>query len=110
MLIGLPLTFQIEFLLGSTAKSVLDLIYFADDKVASGVMRKKRIIHPGQRRLKKWLIASFKLEDASAEHTPDSAEAGFASIYLGDAFKAKKDPEHLPPTSKIVLRSADVLC
>lgn len=90
-----------EFLLWSTAKAVLALVKFADAKVESGVMSKKRLIVPGAKRLKKWLISCFvpDEEQSSSETTPDQAEGGSRYVNTGDAFRQKKDPEHLPPTN-----------
>ena len=88
-----------EFLLWSTGRAVVALVHFADKKVEDGTMRKNRVISPTIKRLKKWVTSSLKVEDATMEHTPDSAEAGGVSIYSGASFRAAKDPEHLPPTN-----------
>lgn len=88
-----------EFLLWSTGRAVLALVHFADKKVEDGTMKRNRLMFPTLKRLKKWVTGSLKVEDSSMEHTPDSTEAGGASIYTGDSFRAAKDPEHLPPTN-----------
>ena len=88
-----------EFLLWSTGRAVLSLVQFADRKVEDGTMKKRRLILPGNRRLKKWIFNLWKGEDEGTEHTPDLIESGGAGIYSGQSFEAAKDPEHLPPTN-----------
>ena len=62
-------------------------------------MKRKRIILPGLKRLKKWFLGLFKVEDTGTEHSPDSTESGGANIYAGTSYEVAKDPEHLPPTN-----------
>lgn len=88
-----------EFLLWSTGRAVLELVRFADLKVEEGVMKKKRFISPDLKQMKKWIFSTFKVEDTNSEQTPDDVETGGTGIYIGDSFKAAKDPEHLPPTN-----------
>lgn len=88
-----------EFLLWSTGRAVLGLVRFADLKVEEGVMKKKRFIFPHLKRIKKWIYSTVKVEDTNTEHTPDDVETGGTGIYVGDSFKAAKDPEHLPPAN-----------
>lgn len=62
-------------------------------------MKKNRLIHPGLRRLRKW-IRSLGTEDSAVDsNTPDSLEGGSSIVYLGSGFNKKKDPEHLPATT-----------
>ena len=88
-----------EFLLWSTARAVLNLIRFADEKVGDGTMKKSRLILPGRRRIQKWIFSSLKAEDASPDQSPDSTEVGTSNVYLGESFHDRKDPEHLAPTN-----------
>ena len=88
-----------EFLLWSTGQAVIDLVRFADIKRSQGVMTRNRLIFPGRKRLKKWILGAFRKEDTSAEHTPDTTEATNVHVELGQAFRERRDPEHLPPTS-----------
>lgn len=88
-----------EFLLWSTGQAILDLVRFADSKAEKGLLNKKQITVPGYKRLKKWILNVLKLEDTDIEQTPDNLEVGSSGIYVGDSFKASKDPEHLPPTN-----------
>ena len=79
---------------------MLHFAEFADRKVEDGTMKRRRIINPGAKRLKKWLQSVFKSEDlTSTEQNPDATDSGAAGVYAGSSFQAKKDPEHLPPAN-----------
>lgn len=93
----LYLILYLEHLLYSTGVAVSKLIKFADKKAEEGTMKKNRLILPGKRRLKKWIMNIGK-EDATIDtESPDSLESGANTVYLGAGFNPKKDPEHLPP-------------
>jgi hypothetical protein len=93
----LYLILYLEHLLYSVGMAVGTLVKFADKKVADGTMAKNRLIWPGWKRLKKWVM-NIGREDASVDtESPDSLESGQNIVYLGAGFNKKKDPEHLPP-------------
>ncbi|KFX90595.1 hypothetical protein V490_06378 [Pseudogymnoascus sp. VKM F-3557] len=95
----LYLILYMEHLLYSTGIAILNFVKFADKKVEDGTMAKKRLIVPGQRRIKKWILGLGRRDDtttAGAEF-PDSTEAGMNNVYMGSGFNKRKDPEHLPP-------------
>ena len=81
--------------------AIEDLISFADFKVENGIMDRKRLLPPGKKALKEWILLSFSVEDASTDHMPDIAEANMCSIFLGEAFDKRKDPEHLTLISNL---------
>jgi hypothetical protein len=56
-----------------TGSAIAKLVSFADKKVEDGTMKKNRLILPGQRRLKKWLL-NFGQEDSALDASPDSQE------------------------------------
>jgi hypothetical protein len=59
-------------------------------------MKKKRLILPGIRRIRKLFESAWSKE----EDTDYGIEDGqMTSIYMGDSLKARKDPEHLPPAN-----------
>lgn len=91
-----------EQLLESTGHVVYDFIQFADEKVASGKLARKRLVIPGSKRLLKWLISAFKAEDS---HEDDNLGGDINSqnniLQLGEAYKHRKDPEHLPPENML---------
>jgi hypothetical protein len=76
------------FLLHSISGAVLRLVRFADKRDLAN--KQSKFLFPGRKRFKKWA------QDANAED-----EATFESentiVCLGEAYKKKKDPEHLPP-------------
>ena len=88
-----------EFLLYTTGQAVLNLVHFADTKVKEGVLKRKRVIVPGARRMQKWLISSMNTSDSDMENVLENNEIGTSGIYMGDSLQSKKDPEHLPPTN-----------
>ena len=92
----LYLILYLRFLMWSTGKAVLAMVQFADSKVADGTMKKKRLILPGLRRIRKLFANAFSKE----EDTDYGIEDGqMTNVYLGDSLKARKDPEHLPPAN-----------
>jgi hypothetical protein len=88
-----------EHLLYSTGTAITALVKFADQKAEAGTMKKNRLILPGKRRLKKWIISIGKEDTSIDTESPDSLESGVNEIYMGKGFNAKKDPEHLPPVT-----------
>ena len=96
---------QMEFLLWSTGKGVLDLVRFADSKVECGATKKRKLILPGKKRIRRWATNAFHAEDGSTDLAPDHTEAGISGVYLGALYQKRKDPEHLPPTSTCLIFS-----
>jgi hypothetical protein len=93
----LYLILYLENLLYSTAFAISQLVKFADKKVEEGKLKKNRLLVPGKRRIKKWIVSLGK-EDSNVDHeSPDSLEAGNNTVYMGSGFSPQKDPEHLPP-------------
>ena len=88
---------QIEQLLLSTARSVLEFVKFADERRESGKLSRKHFVFPGGKRLKKWVLSTFKVQDANEDdHMADMGTQN-VSFELGEAYSRRKDPEHLPP-------------
>ncbi|ESZ98380.1 hypothetical protein SBOR_1258 [Sclerotinia borealis F-4128] len=88
-----------ENLLYTAGLAVIKLVRFADGKVEDGTMKKNRLIMPGQRRLKKWILGIANADTTVDSNTPDNQEAGINNVYMGSGFNPRKDPEHLPPTT-----------
>lgn len=58
-------------------------------------MKKNRLIFPGIRRIRKWVM-SIGSEDSTVDNTtPDSMESGVNIVYMGAGFNGRKDPEHM---------------
>ncbi|KAI9837323.1 MAG: hypothetical protein M1819_000397 [Sarea resinae] len=96
----LYLILYMEFLMWSTAKAVQELVRFADLKVEDGTMKRSRMIFCGLRRLKKWAFSLFTFQDSGLDESNyEGLSSGAQIVYLGDSFKSRKDPEHLPPAT-----------
>ena len=93
----LYLILYLEHLLYSTGIAISNLIKFADGKLEDGTMKKNRLIVPGKRRIKKWILNIGREDTTVDTESPDSLENGTNTIYLGSGFNPKKDPEHMRP-------------
>jgi hypothetical protein len=96
----LYLLLYMEFLLYSTAKSILGLVKFSDELVANGTISKTRLLMPGWKRLKKWAKTFLSTQEGPSEEPRGDLgdfDQAAALVDLGSAFSARKDPEHLPP-------------
>ncbi|KAL1620009.1 hypothetical protein SLS56_009822 [Neofusicoccum ribis] len=89
----------IEYLLYSTSRAVLDFSRFADDRVRSGKLSRKHLILPGYKRWKKWFVNVLKDEDTEngADNGTGDINGASMEVYMGEAYRRRKDPEHLPP-------------
>ncbi|KAI9740198.1 MAG: hypothetical protein M1834_004776 [Cirrosporium novae-zelandiae] len=93
------LVLYIEYLFWAASKAILELVRFADLKVADGTMKKKRLLFPNKRKMVQWIKSLTELEDSNPDHTPEIQEIGVNIVYVGDGLSKKKDPEHLPPAN-----------
>ncbi|KAF2681514.1 hypothetical protein K458DRAFT_309610 [Lentithecium fluviatile CBS 122367] len=87
----------IMFLLHSISRAILALVKFADEKDQATTT--KRFIGPGKRRFRKWISSTFSSQDSSHEDEMTGAGLGQNNtvVYMGEAFRQRKDPEHLAP-------------
>jgi hypothetical protein len=93
----LMIVLYIEFLLYSISRRILDLIQFAEELRDSGKLGKRRLVVPGVKRVRKWVYSSlFQEQDMDAGDDPD-INGTDTNVRLGDAFRKRRDPEHLPP-------------
>ncbi|EXJ71161.1 uncharacterized protein A1O5_06155 [Cladophialophora psammophila CBS 110553] len=95
----LCLVLYIEFLTWSTAKGVLDLVVFANVKSQEATKRGSRLILPGKKRMKKWIRTMWTSTDSIADPTITGREGTRTIVHLGEAYKKRRDPEHLPAAS-----------
>ncbi|KAH8694352.1 hypothetical protein BGZ61DRAFT_493928 [Ilyonectria robusta] len=93
----LYVSLYMEQLMHAAGEAVQGLVAFADEKVEDGTMKHKRLLFPSGYQLRKWLTSIFKGQDSSVKQNPDIMETD--SIYYGDSYNHKKDPEHLPATN-----------
>ena len=87
----------IMFLLHSVSRSILAFVQFADER--NQATTKKRFIAPGKRRFRKWIASTFSPQDSNHEDEMTGAglEQNNSVVYMGEAFRQRKDPEHLAP-------------
>ncbi|KAH9877842.1 hypothetical protein J1614_003059 [Plenodomus biglobosus] len=89
----------IMFLLNGISRAILDLVRFADQHDLAN--KKNKFIWLGGKRFKKWMKSIFNNQDSN--HDDETTIAGFdrnnTTVYMGDAYKSRKDPEHLPPVN-----------
>ncbi|PNS19552.1 hypothetical protein CAC42_7396 [Sphaceloma murrayae] len=94
------LVLYMDFLLEAVAKGVYDFCKYADEK-AETKLKRKRLIVPGFKRLRKWVVGSLthKSDGYTDEERGMNEDGGRSTVYLGDAYHKRKDPEHLPPAN-----------
>jgi hypothetical protein len=85
-----------EFLLISISRRTYRLIVRVDAFREGGKLSKKRLVVPGYKRMRKWFQSLFT--DTHDVHG-ENEEGLDSKVYLGDAYKRRKDPEHLPPAN-----------
>ncbi|KAI7081188.1 hypothetical protein KC352_g41377, partial [Hortaea werneckii] len=67
---------------------------------ASGKLKRNRLVVPGYKRLRKWIKSSIaSVEGEAHDDQQIDTETNNTNVYLGEAYKQKKDPEHLPPAN-----------
>lgn len=97
----LHIILYMEFLLYSVSKAILALVRFAELKVSSGALSKKRFIFPAIKTLVKWAKGIITGDGPSPDNDAFEQLTGSAPvIQLGDSFSDPRDPEHLPPKNK----------
>ena len=85
-----------EYLLYSVCMAMLKLVRFAEAKSLDGTFNKKRFIFPKLKTVIKWIRGLVNGKDTDPTANVDQT-AVVESVYLGDSFRAPKDPEHIPP-------------
>lgn len=95
----LHIVLYMESLMSAGGRAVQSLITFAEEKVTDGTMCKNRLIYPTSRRFRKWILSALSNEDSSAEQGPDMMEPHANTVYFGDGYNKKRDPEHLEPAT-----------
>ncbi|KAJ6023813.1 hypothetical protein N7540_004610 [Penicillium herquei] len=93
--------------------ATLQLVKFADSKIADGTMKRGRLIFPRQKSIREWLSLSTGPKDENVKAQSDSRQSSRVDpgdIHRPQAFTGFPDPEHLPPEniwekSSMILRS-----
>ncbi|KAJ5177619.1 Brefeldin A sensitivity protein [Penicillium coprophilum] len=95
----LYLFLYMEQLLHSTGHTVLNFVRYADHVQAKGKLSKTRLIIPGSKRLWKWAKSFLTAVDTDDDNMGDIHTQNNI-LQLGEAYKLRKDPEHLPPVTR----------
>nr|POF13731.1 hypothetical protein CFP56_02755 [Quercus suber] len=82
----------VEFLLFNISRRVYDLILSVEAIKASGKLRRTRLIVPGTKRMRKWLIETFARE--AEGHDAEQIDPGGKGdiVDLGSGYGLRKDP------------------
>ncbi|GMG16183.1 unnamed protein product [Aspergillus oryzae] len=83
----------------SLLNGVLELIKFADSKVADGTMKKSGPIFPMQNSIRGWLSLKSEKDKSRGSDSRQPSQANPASIHAEDEPDRFPDPEHLPPAN-----------
>jgi hypothetical protein len=86
----------VMFLLNSVGRSTIEFVKFADEH--DQATAKSKFIWPGAKRFKKWIKSIFSSQDANQDDETTSDRSN-TTVYMGDAYNSRKDPEHLPPAN-----------
>ncbi|KAE8154488.1 hypothetical protein BDV25DRAFT_126552 [Aspergillus avenaceus] len=97
----LYLILYMEQLLSSTGQTALEFVRYADEKRDSGKLSRRHLIIPGWKRLRKWVTSLLAAEDSHEDDNMGDINTQNNVLHLGDAYRYRKDPEHLPPESFI---------
>ncbi|KAJ6121608.1 hypothetical protein N7512_004073 [Penicillium capsulatum] len=93
----LYLFLYMEQLLYSTGQTVLEFVRYADNVAAKGKLSKNRLIIPGAARSWKWARTFLTAEDSHGDDNMGDVHSQNNMLELGEAYRHRKDPEHLPP-------------
>jgi len=88
-----------EQLLTSTGQTVSEFVRYADSIVEKGKMSRTRLVIPGIKRSWKWAKSFLKANDTHEDDHMGDVHTQNNTLELGEAYRHRKDPEHLPPTS-----------
>lgn len=76
--------------------ATLQLVKFADSKVADGTMKRSRLVFPKQKSIRQWFSLSEDQREAKPSDTRQSSRVDPSNIHRPQAFPGFPDPEHLP--------------
>lgn len=79
--------------------ATLQLVQFADGKVADGTMKRNRLIFPKQKSLRAWFSLSSAKEPDSKPTSREPSQVDPSMVHRARASVGLPDPEHLPPAN-----------
>lgn len=89
-----------EHLLYTASRAVLELVQYADDRAASGKLKRKRLVIPGNKQVRKWVQSMFQVQDSHGDEGMGDLHDQGPILYLGQAYSERRDPEHLPAETR----------
>ncbi|KAJ5717356.1 hypothetical protein N7488_003002 [Penicillium malachiteum] len=95
----LYLFLYMEQLLYSTGQTLLGFIQYADSVAEKGKLSRNRLIIPGAKRSWKWAKTFFHAAESHEDDHLGDIHTQSSALELGEAYRHRKDPEHLPPTN-----------
>ncbi|KAL2064999.1 hypothetical protein VTL71DRAFT_4139 [Oculimacula yallundae] len=95
----LHVVLYMEFLMYSTSLAILKFVRFSELKSLDGTFDRKHLILPKLKTIVKWVRGLLNGQDTDPISNVDQSAVA-EPVYLGDSFKASRDPEHLPPQSR----------
>ncbi|KAF2863186.1 hypothetical protein K470DRAFT_211067 [Piedraia hortae CBS 480.64] len=94
------LCLYLEFLLYNISRQVYQLMEVVESLQSSGKLSKSRLIVPGHKRLRKWLINVCTGRDEKGDDQQVDRDTDTVQVYMGQAYLERKDPEHLAARTK----------
>lgn len=91
------LCLYMEHLLYQISRRTYDMMVAAEGLIASGKLSRWRLIVPGSKRLRKWFMSIFDADQSAHDDQQIDSGMNGVTVYLGQAYDQKKDPDHLPP-------------
>lgn len=100
---NLSLVIYVHYLLWRVGMAMFDLVLFVDTKKQSGALTHSKVIFPGSKTLRHWLTHPIHPEDISHDDfsAAYNATGVSQSVYVGQRFNQRRDPEHDPPRNAI---------
>ncbi|KAJ5902206.1 hypothetical protein N7495_002734 [Penicillium taxi] len=95
----LYLFLYMQQLLFSTGQTVLEFVEYVDSVAAKDKLQRSRLIIPGGKRLWKWAKSVLKPEGSHEHDNLGDFNAQASHLELGEAYRHRRDPEHLPPAT-----------
>jgi hypothetical protein len=93
------LCLYLEFLLFNLARRTHTLMIAIDTMRDNGKLSRTRLVVPGYKRLRKWALSFWITRQDTHGDDERDTDGMTTTIYLGEAYKARKDPEHLQPAN-----------
>ncbi|EAW13475.1 uncharacterized protein ACLA_055220 [Aspergillus clavatus NRRL 1] len=100
------LILYLDHLQDGLLKATLDLIKFADSKVADGTMKRNRLIFPKQKTVLEWLSLNADTKDDPVRRRSSDVDPG--DIHEEHGHEHFPDPEHMAP-SNLFERGSNIL-